>query len=173
MCHNDLHPLDSKQLRNALGQFPTGVAVVTTPTSLGKHVGMTISSFNSLSLNPALVCWAIANESGSYDAFARCANFRIAVLAEDQQGLAIHFASRGIGKFDRIPTQPFRPVSLPGVAAQFDCRTYCTVEMGDHLLIVGQVVDFQSFSRMPLVFAQGQFQRLADNANHAARPKAA
>ena len=85
-----------RDFRNALGQFATGVTVVTTADAQGNPVGMTVSSFNSVSLDPALVLWSIARSSGSFAAFAQSSHYAIHVLASHHKALAFQFAQRGI-----------------------------------------------------------------------------
>ena len=150
---------EPEETRKAFGCFATGVAVATTVDSQGERVGMTISSFNTVSLDPPLVLWSIANDSLSYDAFASAEHFAVNVLAEHQQGLSDRFAARGGDKFDGLEcTEGVRgsPI-LPEFAACFECSTEFRYPGGDHMIIVGRVHQFEDRELDPLIFYRGNF----------------
>src|SRR5437868_209250 len=84
---------DTRQLRNALGRFPTGVTVVTTRTPEGKREGLTANSFSALSLDPPLVLWSLVRKSASLPGFVASGHFAINVLASDQSNLSHRFAT--------------------------------------------------------------------------------
>jgi hypothetical protein len=84
---------DSQEFRRALGRFPTGVTVIVAQTPEGSPVGLTASSFNSVSLSPPLVVWSLSRGSSSIRAFETCERYVIHVLAADQLGLAQRFAA--------------------------------------------------------------------------------
>ena len=85
-----------------MGCFATGVAVVTAVDKSGAKVGMTINSFNSVSLDPPLVLWSIANDSQSFDTFVEADHFAVNVLAIQQQNICEQFAARGTDKFNGL-----------------------------------------------------------------------
>jgi flavin reductase (DIM6/NTAB) family NADH-FMN oxidoreductase RutF len=147
--------------RDTLGQFPTGVAIVTALTEDRQPVGMTISSFNSISLTPALVSWCIDHQSAGYQTFARAKSFAVTVLAEDQTELAIRFATRGANKFWGIELDPNDAPIIPNGCAWFKCELYHSILLGDHTMLVGKVIEFAKNPKQPLVFKGGQFQQLA------------
>src|SRR5690606_38517890 len=91
--------IDPKSLRNALGSFATGVTIVTTVALDGSDVGLTANSFNSVSLDPPLVLWSLANNSGSREAFEQAEHFAVHILSAGQKVLSDQFASRGTDKF--------------------------------------------------------------------------
>lgn len=159
MCRTLNSSSHTRELRHALGQFPTGVAIVTTTDEAGKPVGMTINSFSSVSLVPALVSWCIDRRAASYSAFARCERFALSVLSQGQQALATRFAQRGADKFADIDVIPAHPVFLPGSAAWFDCEVHNRFLLGDHLMLIGRVTGTEQFETDPLVFARGKFQQ--------------
>ena len=156
---NDHREFDSAELRCALSCFATGVAVATTMDADGAPVGITISSFNSVSLDPPLVLWSIARESYSYDAFVNAEHFAVNVLRLEQQELSAHFAQRCAEKFGGIETRE----GLHGVpllsdyAACFECRTEHRYEGGDHTILVGRVLRLDKREADPLVIYRGQF----------------
>jgi flavin reductase (DIM6/NTAB) family NADH-FMN oxidoreductase RutF len=151
-------------LRGTLGQFPTGVAIVTAVTEHHQPVGMTISSFNSVSLTPALVSWCIDHHSASYGIFATAKSFAVTVLAEDQVELATRFATRGANKFRGIEFVGNDAPIIPHGSAWFKCEAYQSILLGDHTMLVGKVIEFAKNPLQPLVFRGGQFQQLAQTA---------
>lgn len=131
-----------RAFRNALGQFATGVTVVTALDAQGRPVGMTVSSFNSVSLDPALVLWSLSNTTGNYAAFAQAQHYAIHVLASQHKDVALQFAQRGIDRFAGIAWQPNAqgvPV-LDACLARFECRARSQYPEGDHLILVGEVL---------------------------------
>lgn len=150
-----------RDFRHALGQFATGVAVVTAMNAQGQPVGMTISSFNSVSLQPALVLWSLGCQSGLFEAFSRCSHYAIHVLGSHQQAMAMQFAQRGIDRFAGVrwhPNADGTPV-LQDVAATFECRSRSRYEEGDHLIMVGEVLDCSHRTdTAPLLYHAGQMR---------------
>lgn len=152
-------PLNSGQFRRALGCFATGVAIVTTRDRKGAAVGMTISSFNSVSLEPPLVLWSIAVQADGYEAFVNSKNFAVNVLAKHQSVLSDQFAVSGSDKFDGIEYRD----GIAGVplltdsAACFECEIEAIYAGGDHKIIVGRVLRCEDSTTDPLVFFRGHF----------------
>lgn len=155
--------LDTKEFRNALGQFPTGVTVVTTLDKEGNKVGMTANSFSSVSLDPMLVLWSIAKTSSSFDAFNETENFAIHVLSAEQKDVSNNFASKDC--VDRFVTVNHEE-GIAGVPilsdynALFQCEIEARYEGGDHIIMVGRVVDFATKGSEPLVFHAGKYATL-------------
>lgn len=152
---------DSREFRDALGCFPTGVAVVTAPDRAGRYVGVTANSFNSVSLDPPLVLWSLATTARSHRAFIEAGWFAINILSSTQVDLSRRFAKRDLDKFAGVETvRGLGGVALlPGSAARFQCRTYAIYEGGDHEIFVGEVLDFDYSGRPPLVFHRGDYAR--------------
>jgi flavin reductase (DIM6/NTAB) family NADH-FMN oxidoreductase RutF len=161
MDHNSQDETQARALRAALGRFPTGVAVVTALTDNLLPVGMTISSFNSVSLSPALISWCIDRDAASYATFSRVRAFSVSVLSQNQAELAMRFATRGANKFHDIPLTHEREPLIPDACAWFRCEAFHRVILGDHAMLIGSVVDFSASGGRPLVFAGGRFQELA------------
>ncbi|GMG86478.1 flavin reductase family protein [Biformimicrobium ophioploci] len=155
--------IDPRALRSALGQFPTGVTVVTALDPQGQPVGMTASSFNAVSLDPALVLWSISHDALSYPVFSRCEHFAIHVLKREQQHLSDLFASRGADKFGQCDWRP----GLAGLpllddsAALFQCRAEHRYPGGDHTILVGRVLALSNSGGEPLVFHGGNYGAVA------------
>ncbi len=151
--------IDPKEFRSALGRFATGVTVITTIDTDQKPVGVTASSFNSVSVDPPLVLWSLARESGSLSAFENSGSFCVHVLTAAQEHLSNTFASKGVDKFaniDWIPGEGGAPL-LPEYAARFQCRTTYQYEGGDHVIFVGEVIDLENTGEPPLVFHNGRY----------------
>lgn len=149
----------SAQFRTALSQFATGVTVVTARCDDGSFVGVTINSFNSVSLAPPLVLWSLAHEASSMAAFMAAPCYVINVLAGDQIDLAQRFAATGTARFDKLPftlSDQGAPV-LAGTVAWFECSHRSRYPEGDHMLFVGQVERCHSHPDRTLGFHRGRF----------------
>lgn len=152
--------IDPIQLRNALGQFATGVTVVTSFDEQGRPIGVTANSFNSVSLDPPLVLWSLARKAQSLAAFQSAGHFAVHVLGLDQRPMSDRFARSGADKFAGLDFQR----STEGVplfdscAARFLCRTAYQYEGGDHVIFVGEVTGFESSSTDPLLFHGGRYR---------------
>jgi len=151
----------TKALRATLGQFATGVAIVTALDQEQQPVGMTINSFSSVSLTPALVSWCIDERAASYATFARARRFALTVLAADQAELALRFATRGADKFRGIDVDDGQAPVIANACAWFRCDSYRSIALGDHRMLVGRITEFGNSELQPLVFRGGQFQQLA------------
>lgn len=151
----------SGDLRKALGQFPTGVTIVTTVRNDGTPVGLTVNSFNSLSLEPPMVLWSINSKSPSLEYFIRNGKFAICILSERHEELSRRFGKySGQDKFDSVEfsmTESGLPV-VRGVIAYFECDVDRAMSMGDHHLMIGRVRNFDfSDSGRPLVYFRGNY----------------
>ncbi len=152
--------IDVRDFRRALGQFPTGVTVMTTLDEEGKPVGVTASSFNSVSIDPALILWSVDKSAYSAVLFEKSTHFAVNVLGKDQVELSNRFAGRGEDKFSGVKyTEGLGACPLlEHCAAQFECKTWNVYDGGDHLIVVGEVIDYRhNESLSPLVFAQGSY----------------
>ncbi len=156
--------MDTRQLRNALGRFTTGVTVVTCCDVQGRFVGLTANSFNSLSLDPPLVLWSLRSASPSMAAFEIAPRFAINVLAEAQVELSRRFASRAEDRFAEgawALGEHGSPV-LAGCAAVFECETVSHQTAGDHRLFIGRVLGCNEAALPPLVFQAGHYRLLGE-----------
>jgi len=155
--------VDVRAFRNALGTFATGITVVTARTADGRRVGLTVNSFNSVSLEPPLVVWSLASDLPFAADFENCEYYAINVLAEDQQDLSQRFASRLEDKFaglefaEGLGGAPL----LEGCCARFECRNTVRHPGGDHVVFISEVERFERSERAPLVYHAGAYRRLA------------
>ena len=147
------------ELRQNLGQFATGVTVITCTDRNGTPCGITANSFASVSLEPPLVLWSVAKTCNSLGAYLEAEHFAIHVLTADQQDLSEHFARSDHTRFDQVEfaLSDHGVPLLPGVLARFDCRRFRIHDGGDHHIIVGEVLTHQARRGEPLVFCQGSY----------------
>jgi 3-hydroxy-9,10-secoandrosta-1,3,5(10)-triene-9,17-dione monooxygenase reductase component len=155
--------MDRTMLRKLFGSFATGVTVVTAIGSDGRPVGITVNSFTSVSLDPPLLLWCLANKSASLGAFVVGASFAVHVLAADQAEVAGRFARSGIDKFagQGIARDPASAPEVPGALARLDCRVVRLDPGGDHTIILAEMLSAQMRSGAPLVFHASRFGRFA------------
>lgn len=151
----------SRALRDSLGCYATGVTVVTTMTPEGP-LGMTANSFASVSLDPPLVLWSPARKSARFPAFEAASHFAVHVLAEDQKSVSSAFAASGYAPFSELgfSTGLGDVPLLDGCAARFECIQSAGHDGGDHLILVGEVKNFESSERRPLLYYRGNYAQL-------------
>lgn len=151
--------VDKQAFRSALGHFATGVTVITAQTPGGECIGITANSFNSVSLDPPLILWSLSKSSLGLKLFTDAEYFCVNVLASDQMDISNHFASQQLDKFRDIEiTYGYYGTPLiAGCAARFQCKTRCTYEGGDHLIFIGEVMEFDQTSKRGLVYHHGQY----------------
>jgi len=151
--------LDGRELRRALGCFATGVTVVTTVAEGGVLVGLTVNSFNALSLDPPLVLWSLGVASTLRKNFEAASYFAVNVLSDGQLALSRRFASRSAHRFAELNLRSGAGGAplLPDCAAWFECRTVSRERRGDHLLFIGEVERFAASTRKPLLFLHGHY----------------
>ncbi len=150
---------DSRQLRDALGAFATGVTVVTTRAADGSPVGMTVNSFTTVSLEPPLVLWSAHRGVGPFDAFVSADHYAVHVLHAGQRGIADHFARSIHDKFTGISVRSGiqgLPL-LDDYTARFQCRMERRLEGGDHVILLGLVLALDHRPGEPLIFHTGDY----------------
>ncbi|GAB1618133.1 p-hydroxyphenylacetate 3-hydroxylase reductase component [Pseudomonas sp. NGC7] len=150
---------DSRAFRRALGNFATGVTVVTAAGASGRKVGVTANSFNSVSLEPALILWSIDKRSTSHEVFEEASHFAVNILAADQIELSNNFARPKDDRFAGIDYQQGAGGAplLADCSARFQCEKFQQLDGGDHWILVGKVVAFDDFGRSPLLYHQGAY----------------
>jgi 3-hydroxy-9,10-secoandrosta-1,3,5(10)-triene-9,17-dione monooxygenase reductase component len=159
--------IDSRTFRDVLGTYPTGVCVVTSAAAGGQRWGMTVGTFTSISLDPPMVGFMPGKASFSWQEMSQTHSFCINILGADQQHLSSRFSSRAEDKFAGVETG-VSPGGLPilaNVLGWIECAVVEEIELGDHLLIVGQV---QALARgadgEPLLFYRGTYHSVAPTA---------
>ena len=152
-------PGDTREIRNALGSFATGVAVITTLAADGSPVGVTANSFASVSLDPPMILWMPGRHLHSLGHFKAADRFAVNVLAKDQAGLSRRFATSGPEKFHGVSVAN----GLGGVPlienalATFEASTATLHEAGDHYIMLGHVERYSYRIGEPLVFHGGAY----------------
>jgi flavin reductase (DIM6/NTAB) family NADH-FMN oxidoreductase RutF len=167
--------MDPRAFRDALGCFPTGVAVVTAAPApdaalsdkiAGAHVGITVNSFTSVSLDPPLLLWCMDRRSQRHDIFVRAPGFTISILGTDHKEVSSRLARPGEHALDGLALleTELGPPALADSLAVFECATEKTLEGGDHTILLGRVLRFSCpAASAPLVFFRGKYSALARN----------
>ena len=153
--------VSSTDLRQAFGQFGTGVAIIALQNNDNQSVGLTVNSFASVSLQPPLLSWCLANNSQLFDDVAQANRFSVNVLAADQLALSNRMsgASSHVLQNDEFDKSVHGTPLLRGALAQFDCHIHERVELGDHIMLVGGIdtVRHCSQGRAPLIYFRGNY----------------
>ena len=152
------------ELRKAFSSFATGVTVITGIGNHGLALGVTISSFNTVSLDPPLVLWSLSERSVLLDAFSVGKKQLIHVLERSQEDLAMRFAKSTGDQFSglELVTTTSGLAMLPDCIAYFECETIATHPGGDHRIIVARIMNMHHHEeREPLIFSRSQFMGLS------------
>lgn len=155
---------DTRAFRTALGSFPTGVAVITTRASAEHHLGITVNSFTSVSLDPPLVLWCMDKKSDRYHAFTKAENYTVSILGTEHQEVSARLAKQGSHSLDGIALEETEigPPALRDAHAVFECRAEAVHDAGDHTILIGRVVRFARHDDgAPLVFYRGRYGSLS------------
>jgi flavin reductase (DIM6/NTAB) family NADH-FMN oxidoreductase RutF len=168
-CTHSVQPqevtqMDSRELRNAFGQFATGVTVVTCTSDEGGPHGATVNAFTAVSLEPALAQVTLTRTSKACQ-YLDGKPFAINVLADDQLDVAWHFAGRPADRTPGWVDGPLAPL-LEGAATTISCRPWRTYDGGDHLIVIGEVAAVGITTRDPLLFHGGRFRYLGPVETH-------
>ncbi|GLQ06451.1 flavin reductase family protein [Sneathiella chinensis] len=151
---------DARTFRDALGCFATGITVVTSLNGEREPMGITVNSFNSVSLDPPLVLFSLGHTGNHCQEFRESGVFAINILSDEQKHLCDRFASPKEDRFNGVPHilgENGSPVFEDSLAV-FECETFKTVEAGDHLIFICRVTNVAvDTSRSALLFHKGQF----------------
>jgi len=166
--------IDGIQLRNAFGSFTTGVTVVTALNAQGDPIGFTANSFTSVSLDPPLLLVCLAKSSSNLDPFSRAKQFAVNILSDAQKPVSNRFASRVEDRFAETAWRASAAGTplIDDTVAWFDCKTDNVVEAGDHVILIGEVVDFANNDKRPLAYLRGHYldlglaEEAADSVSH-------
>lgn len=156
-------PIDAEKYKRTLARWTTGVTIVTARHGDRIH-GMTVSAFCSVSLDPPLVLVCAATSSNTHQLIREAESFAVNILSEGQEELSQRFASRREEhrRFEGLECRrgttgcPY----IPGAAATLDCRVVQTMESGDHVIYVGEVIESEFSERRPLVYHRGAYRRI-------------
>ena len=156
--HASVSHVDPRDMRNAFGCFPTGVAIVTASGSDGRLIGLTVNSLVSVSLHPPALSWCIRNESPNFSNFATAAHFGVSVLAHDQEWICRRFATAIEDKFSGVDMEvgEFGVPLVRDSVAMFECERRELVVCGDHAIVIGFVKHYVWLKQKPpLLFFKG------------------
>ncbi|HEY6578293.1 MAG TPA: flavin reductase family protein [Rhizomicrobium sp.] len=167
---------DTRAFRDALGCFPTGVAVVTAMNGRSPRrarstagnpaiMGITVNSFASVSLDPPLVLWCVDRRSDRFETFTSANGFTVSVLDASHRGVSARLARPGAHHLDGIPMVPTElgPPALGDALAVFECMREEVYSGGDHVILVGRVQRFSwRAAGAPLVFYRGRYGTVSE-----------
>jgi flavin reductase (DIM6/NTAB) family NADH-FMN oxidoreductase RutF len=154
--------VSESEFRHALGQFATGVTVVTTRDGAGRPLGLTVNAFCSVSLTPPLVLVCIDRRSEANAGLLESGLFNVSVLSEDQAEISRRFAARGAVKFEglALPSGTNGVTVIDAAVAVIECRVAATHAAGDHTIYVGEVTHLDARGGRPLLYHQSTYQRI-------------
>ncbi|GAA1412449.1 hypothetical protein AUR04nite_10360 [Glutamicibacter uratoxydans] len=161
---------DPLAMRQAMGRFLTGVAVVTTEHE-GEGSGMTINSLTSISLEPPILMVSLNFNTRTGDAIRDGGRFAISILGSKQEAVARQFATRGGARFE-AGSFDATPDGLPVVSealSQIECKVVHQYDIGDHQVFFGQVTASRDRDGSGLAFNAGKFGSFEDF-NHERAP---
>lgn len=151
------------EFRRALGQFASGVTVVTMRDQDGKPQGITVSAFASVSLDPPLILVSIDKRASLHNSLTEGSAFSVNILAEDQELISRRFASKeedrfeGVGFSYGVNGAPL----LTGALASLECRVVYAYPGGDHTIFVGEVEATDVTEGKPLAYFRGGYRQLS------------
>lgn len=157
--------VDQRSFRAALSQFATGVAVITARGPSEDAIGMTMSSFNSVSLDPPLILFSVDRRALSLPAMMAATGYAVNILSRRQEILAEQFARSNGDKWAEVEHSLGHAQAplLHGALAHFECAPYACHDGGDHLIFIGRVLRFVWTSdEEPLVFFRGRYHGVSD-----------
>lgn len=169
MVHLDAvatRPFDAQELKQAFGHFATGVSIITGLQASGEPYGLTVSSFQALSLDPALILYSVRRGAASLDFLTVRKTFGVSVLCQGQEWIARQFAERRPDRYSNVTWTPghFGSPLIDNAIASFECDVWSTYEGGDHVIVVGRVCNLAAgMDGPPLVYFRGRF--LPDHAH--------
>lgn len=155
--------LDSREFRDAMGRFPTGICVITANPQGFAPFGMTVNSFASVSLDPPLVLWSLRNDSECFAAFEKADKYGVNILAADQAELSTQYSKKDNHTLDSAHYTMGRHGTplLRGAVTSFECDIWQRYDGGDHVILVGKVETMQNNPvDSPLVFFSGKYREL-------------
>lgn len=154
--------IDSADFRRALGQFATGITVVTTVDGQGRPYGLTVNAFSSVSLDPPLVLFCLNAGSEASAGLDGSGLFGVSILSEQHEHWSRHFARSGVDRFSgvELETGLHGLPLIPGALAWLECRVRAAHPAGDHTIYVGEVLRLEVRPGRPLLYHGSAYRRL-------------
>ncbi|MBU9710382.1 flavin reductase family protein [Evansella tamaricis] len=150
--------------KEVMGNYPTGVTVVTTSDGQGTPLGLTVNSFASVSIDPLLILWSIDKKVSSYEPFIKANKFAVHILAGNQSDICSLFATKGADRFANCEwelSQHNLPI-IKETAGVLECETYNVIDAGDHSILIGKVIHIQNNVKDPLLYHNRKFGSIPD-----------
>jgi len=152
------------KFKTVMGNYPTGVTVVTAVDQDGTPVGLTVNSFASVSLDPTLILWSIDHKVTTLDIFKNADKFAVHTLASDQADICSLFASKGVDRFANCNwslSEQGLPI-ISGAYGVLQCKAFKQIEAGDHTILIGEVIDIQNEDKEPLLYHKRKFGKIPE-----------
>jgi flavin reductase (DIM6/NTAB) family NADH-FMN oxidoreductase RutF len=156
--------IDQQAFRDAMGCFASAVTVITTTTEDGQAVGVTVNSFNSVSLDPPLVLFCLGREATNFDHFLASGRFTVNILRQGQDGISNGFAADGANFFQTMENghSALGNPLIPDALAMFDCQTEAVHDGGDHVILIGRVNELRHDpDGHPLLYYRGKYSEVS------------
>ena len=150
---------NTKDLKNLLSQFTTGINIIATINDMGDPEGFTANAFSSVSLNPPIVLICVDKSNENYTLFNKCKNFSVNILNANQKNLSNLFASKSKRKFDGVTWQKEKlnvPI-IKGSISWLECENYDQIIIGDHMILFGKIKNYKINKGNPLVYFRGNY----------------
>ncbi|MBL8998388.1 MAG: flavin reductase family protein [Gemmatimonadetes bacterium] len=155
-------PLDRDRFRSALGRFASGVTVLTMRDADGKDHGMTATAFSSLSLDPPLVLVCVDRSASMAGPLEGATHLAVNLLAHGQEDVSRRFAEKDVDRFAGV--EVVRGIGevplIDGAIAHLECRIHARHPGGDHVIVVGEVLDARAHEGEPLIYHRGRYGRV-------------
>ena len=155
-----INSIDPRDFRDAMGCFASAVTVISTTTKDKRAGGLTVNSFNSVSLEPPLVLFCLGREAGSFDDFLGSDRFAVNILRQNQDYISNGFATDGGNFFETMVSEisTLGNPLVPDALAMFDCEKDAIHEGGDHVILIGRVTELrQDPDGRPLIYYRGRY----------------
>ena len=140
--------------KKIMGQYPTGVTIVTTMDENKNPVGLTVNSFASVSIDPLMVLWCIDKRSSALNAFLQGGKYAVHTLAVDQAEACWAFAGKEKDRFSKVQWETSSnglPIIKDSLGI-FECKTINKIDAGDHFILLGEVIDLSVNEKEPLLY---------------------
>lgn len=156
--------IDPRAFRDAMGCFASAVTVISTTTAQGQAVGVTVNSFNSVSLDPPLVLFCLGRDASNFDHFLASGRFSVNILRHGQDSISNGFAADGANFFQTLESDlsTLGNPLIPDALAMFDCQTEAVHDGGDHVILIGRVNELRHDpDGDPLLYYRGRYSKVS------------
>ncbi|WP_174727218.1 flavin reductase family protein [Mesobacillus harenae] len=151
--------------KQIMGHYPTGITIVTTMDEQGAPAGLTVNSFSSVSIDPLLVLWCIDKRVSSFDTFIKADHFAVHTLSSDQAAACWAFAGKEPDRFSTVNWKESEH-GLPIISdslGTLQCKTVQQIEAGDHVILLGEVIDLNVQEKEPLLYFNRNIGKIPAN----------